>query len=547
MCGLAGFSGTKNFNHEKIKFLLFWNSVERGKDATGVFTPKSGIVKDNIEAKYFINRTSLTSKVSLDTTLIGHVRAKTVGANSADNAHPFEYGNIVMAHNGTLENHLALCRMYNLKFSDLGVDSKVLASCLAANLELDEKFTVLEQYEGAAALLFYNKITGSLYTYHDNKRPLFYGYYAGTEMYISSIKETLEAINCTDIKEFEVDTLHEIRLGQIVSKTKYISNRKSNFLETILADIKDLTYKYKKNKFIVRSKKQNISGLAYAAQKSEYLKGFWVMCDTSNHVTYQGYYSKDRAVPKNINLLVYGDWYFVLGTPAGEEYKNSDYIEVKNSKGEKIICTTTKFNLREFIPQTSKYVVLLHKYTFTKTKEVLGDANQMMIVKDYDYGVQDILLENPETGVVGTVETASVRIATKPEVMKYLEECAKACDIVFPEVKEVESKNKEDVDPKDLLENIQNSTSDKEVFESSNSFYSYVTVCNIIAELQHGIGEITSLISDGRVADAIVAIKEYENDLSQLYDPSLLDQFIPDDEYIQDDEEEFVDANIIED
>ena len=44
-CGLIGFSGKTNFDKEKINLLMLWNSFERGKDATGIYTPKNGLVK----------------------------------------------------------------------------------------------------------------------------------------------------------------------------------------------------------------------------------------------------------------------------------------------------------------------------------------------------------------------------------------------------------------------------------------------------------------------------------------------------------------------
>jgi len=42
MCGQLGYSGTKPFDIEKIKLLTLWNSLERGEDATGFYSPLNG-------------------------------------------------------------------------------------------------------------------------------------------------------------------------------------------------------------------------------------------------------------------------------------------------------------------------------------------------------------------------------------------------------------------------------------------------------------------------------------------------------------------------
>jgi len=542
-CGLSGFSGTKDYDGEKIKFLLYWNSQERGRDATGIFTPKSSIVKDNIEAKNFINSPRLTSQIKNDRVLIGHVRAGTVGTNTVNNAHPFEYGDIVLAHNGTLENHLALARMYQLNSSNYNVDSQILAKCIEINFKHDEILRVLEQYEGAAALLFYNKVEDILYCYHDQKRPLFYGFVDKTELYISSIKQSLEAINCEDIEEFKINTLYQIKEGVILSKTNYTPNKKSNFPETILATIKDLYIRIKKNVTKIRCEKDNISGFDTSVVKPHYLKNFWIQCDIS------GFSNHDTEFLAKQQLLNINSWYSVIGKPNDPKYKDTEYFEVENEKGEKgIICTTSKFNLINFIPQVDKYVIVMKPLTYTKTGNTLADKEEFLLVKKYEYGNQEITVEQPITGKSGTCPIHCIRVARAGEINNYLKEKAKTCEINFnkPIISaEIEQYEEEIEKEKDVLELLKNSQSLKKISPNNIGFYdnlqfSYGTMCNIIGELHYAITGIVTLLNSGMYDDALEDAKDLENEIVQLYNVDTLENFIPMDEIeiIDNDEDE---------
>jgi len=142
MCGLTGFSGKKKFNKDKVKSLMLWNSLERGKDSTGIYTPLNGLLKEADEAYKFLIKT----KFEEDRLFIGHVRASTVGAKSKENAHPFMEENIILAHNGTLTNHWALCHKYKLSMQDYNVDSHVIAAILGK----EKNFNVIKEIDGAA-------------------------------------------------------------------------------------------------------------------------------------------------------------------------------------------------------------------------------------------------------------------------------------------------------------------------------------------------------------------------------------------------------------
>lgn len=219
-CGLIGFSGKTNFDKEKINLLMLWNSFERGKDATGIYTPKNGLVKFAKLATEFLVNTPFEE----DTLLIAHVRAKTVGTNTDKNAHPFNEDNVVLAHNGTLKNHYDLLRKYKLEWNKYDVDSHVICGIMAQ----EKNFKVLTEIEGAAAMLMHDKDNPKImYVFRNGDRDLFKGYCDGN-LYISSIKNSLELIGCKNVKEFKENYLYTIVDGLIQGTAKRIVNKPYN-------------------------------------------------------------------------------------------------------------------------------------------------------------------------------------------------------------------------------------------------------------------------------------------------------------------------------
>lgn len=535
MCGLIGFSGEKSYDYKHIRFLLFWNSIERGVDATGIFTPKSGVVKDNVSARSFITNKKQINKISLDNNLIGHVRAKTVGVNSVKNAHPFEYDNIVLAHNGTLQNHHQLIQMYQLNYHDYDVDSQVLAKCVYINTKYDDRTKILEQYTGAAALLWYDKNENCMYAYHDKERPLFYGYINKTEMYISSIRESLEAIFCEDIKAFDTSVLYKIINGKIVSTEKYVNKvpEKTNYIEIILADIKDLVKEKKKKKSWFTSKKQNISGIEIKDFMPDHAKGYWIMCDRN------GFLSDNSMLNKKNELLYIDRWYYSLGKAKGEEYTNFDsYMEVQNSEGVKgIVSNVVKFNSKEFIPQVGKYVVAMVDLHFTSSEKQLCSKGDFLLVKDHTYGDESISVFNPYNKESGKCPIESVRVARKEEAIRFINTFSKACEINFnnvdsPKDKLKDSKTDESPfkeDTKNLLPVIKN----KKYKKYEDLTFSYGTVCNLISKLLEDTIEIRENMELNLISAAIQQSKELESDLLLLYDPDFLEILTPDDEKVK--------------
>lgn len=94
--------------------------------------------------------------------ILGHVRASTVGNTKDMNAHPFQYGDITLIHNGTVDRTLL-----NTK-TDETVDSAHIASYMAEHGEL----AALEKLDGGYSLVWYNQNDDSLNFARNDRKPM---------------------------------------------------------------------------------------------------------------------------------------------------------------------------------------------------------------------------------------------------------------------------------------------------------------------------------------------------------------------------------------
>lgn len=345
MCGIIGFSGKsgKTFDLNKLKILMIQNSFERGKDSTGVFTPKTGLIKSTDAATKFLSDSKLN--ILDDNIFIGHVRAATVGLKTAKNAHPFKYGNLTLCHNGTLTNSNELCLKSpnNLKWVDFDVDSQVIA----ARLNLERNSTVLTQLTGAAAVLFHldedseaGDFKNTMFAFRNSERPLYRG---NTEegLYISSIKESLEIIGCTDIKEFIENYLYTITDG--IVKSPYKLN----------------IVKPEQKEFTVKDKMNFISGSTY-----NNLIGKWV---------------KSKFNCGGVNYVIKKDeWYFVLGFATKDKMFITKY---PNDKTENIIMGPVEGHLLDKTScdyEVGEYLMILTDLVYTDSNIKICDKGAVV-------------------------------------------------------------------------------------------------------------------------------------------------------------------------
>lgn len=241
-CGLFGACGS--YDLSSIKILGIANE-ERGGHGTGYYSAPY-LVKGIDDARKFpdfIKKERLIKSTKYNDIIIGHTRKATKGAHDEHNTHPFAIGpnnEMILAHNGTIDNIDELLKKYKTDTGNIDVDSYALGKLI-----FEHGYKILNEYQGAAALSFVRddgKHDGeSLFLYKGmtpavkggdmyEERPL-YGLQRKNEdgsyvFYYSSLKEPLEVIAEGDeeVIDLECNVLYRVRKGKL-SKTKVVIDR----------------------------------------------------------------------------------------------------------------------------------------------------------------------------------------------------------------------------------------------------------------------------------------------------------------------------------
>jgi len=107
MCGIIGYIGKENATPILIDGLK--RLEYRGYDSAGIALLHGGELAVKRSVGKLINLEQLVEREHLDGSLgIGHTRWATHGKPSEQNAHPHRSGNLVLVHNGIIENFLSL-------------------------------------------------------------------------------------------------------------------------------------------------------------------------------------------------------------------------------------------------------------------------------------------------------------------------------------------------------------------------------------------------------------------------------------------------------
>lgn len=184
MCGLVGIAGDLVFKDELTMKRLFMLDYFRGPDSTGFAAVRTnGDVKlaklaanplDLFEHSKF--KDALNGLAS--TVFLGHNRAATRGAVNNINAHPFHFGHIVGAHNGTLETS-STTALEGAVDEKHGVDSMALFDAIS-KLGIEEAIKLCTEgkdaHTGAWSLVWYNQDDNTINFLRNKHRPMWYSW-----------------------------------------------------------------------------------------------------------------------------------------------------------------------------------------------------------------------------------------------------------------------------------------------------------------------------------------------------------------------------------
>lgn len=215
MCGLIGIAGDLDIKDEAVFRLMLLMSSTRGIHSTGLAAIRRAnneiVIAKSLGDPYQLFETKSFDKANNGCTskvLIGHNRSATVGGVSLGSAHPFRFGSVVGAHNGTVRNVTALEK-------ELGEEFKVDSQAIIAGLDKLGAKETLNKCDGAWALSWYNAADDTLNFLRNKERPLYWMrtknktkmYWASEVWMLQAIRDAFPAVIgdlWTDVKGYSI-------------------------------------------------------------------------------------------------------------------------------------------------------------------------------------------------------------------------------------------------------------------------------------------------------------------------------------------------------
>jgi predicted glutamine amidotransferase len=222
MCGLVGCAGLQLTREDSDAFynLLHLDQL-RGDHSTGI-----AVIKNNGDAELFKavgpphklyekykGGKFIDGKLGWFNAVIymGHNRFATQGKIDENGAHPFQMGDIIGAHNGTVQKHFLTKLEGHKQFE---IDSQIIFHHLNATKQLQDIWDVAD---GAMALTWWNKVDGTLNFARNKERPLYYtiskdgkNIYWASEKWMLYIALGRTKIQFDNAEEVEINTHYKV-------------------------------------------------------------------------------------------------------------------------------------------------------------------------------------------------------------------------------------------------------------------------------------------------------------------------------------------------
>lgn len=385
-CGIFAWVGkdTKFFRRDLFNILGMYND-SRGGDACGVYFDNNWYKGVGTSAKYekLIVDYNLhnTLKLKQHPVIIGHDRKVSVGYLTIDNAQPVvletEEQNIcyVQAHNGTITNYRELAKRYNLTIEAGESDSIILAKLIDR-----VGWSILQEYEGSAALVMYNmEEPNVIYAFHGrsratehvaltDERPLAYITFPSKGTYISSDINHLGNLSMPSKKivpyEFKYNVLYRLE-GDSVVEMMEVDRTKIN-MPTPKKNY-NIGAPFKSNKKSPLDYFENIS----STTNVRYNTGLYLIDDEPAHGVYQldnwGYLSTKLPFNPNVHFEVC----FIYGVMMKDRLSfeiMSKFIEDNNIKSYTEFYNLENFNRYQALEILKKHAATpFWRYTQTGT------------------------------------------------------------------------------------------------------------------------------------------------------------------------------------
>ena len=198
MCGIVGYIGSRDAAPlilESLRKLEY-----RGYDSAGIAVLNQGEVAiRRCEGKLSNLATLLGRQPMSGPVGIGHTRWATHGRPSETNAHPHRAGDVVVVHNGIIENYLELKEQLIKRGTQFSseTDSEIVAHLVSEKIDrgmdfLDAVRRTLREIRGSYALLFLNRRDPQRLIVAKNSTPIVIGWGDGETFIASDIPALLD-------------------------------------------------------------------------------------------------------------------------------------------------------------------------------------------------------------------------------------------------------------------------------------------------------------------------------------------------------------------